>query len=219
MNAIATELKGGEQMAERGVSGSCLIFAVFIGAALSLGWSDSWDGISSSFRDVRSVNAEFVQEKHMRILSRPFVSKGLFCYQSPGSLRWEYLSPVKSILLMHKGKAMRYTEKDEGLVRDSGANFQAMQIILQEITMWLNGRFTENPNFKVSLEPGRKITLTPKKESFSKIIMRTEIFLSPDPGIIESLMIYEGEDSFTKIGFRSVRLNETVNDSFFQKIQ
>ena len=42
---------------------------------------------------LRSVQAEFVQEKHLKILTRPLVSRGTFAFQAPQSLRWEYRSP------------------------------------------------------------------------------------------------------------------------------
>jgi len=181
-----------------------------------LGWADTWDGLETAAGKVTSISADFIQEKHLRILTKPLISKGIFYYQAPGSLRWEYKSPIRSILLMHHGKIRRYIEGESGLTEDSGAGLQAMQSVLQEITKWLKGDFGSNPMFSASLKKEGKIVLTPKEKAFASIIKRIELILSDRPGVIKSVTIYEGKDSFTRIEFEKVRVNEPLKDSLFQ---
>ena len=89
-------------------------------------------------------------------------------------------------------------------------------MVLQEIARFLSGRFDENPLFAAGLEAGRKIVLTPKEESFSKIIQRIEIFLSNQPGLISSVIIYESKDSYTKLVFRNAVVNRKLSDALFR---
>ena len=187
-------------------------------AFMCLGWADTWEGIQSAASTITSVRAEFVQEKHMEILARPLVSKGIFYFQAPNSLRWEYQSPVQSILLMHDGRTKRYLLKNGAITEDAGAHLQSMQVVLQDIAQWMNGRFEENPAFSASLEPGRKIVLRPKEKSLANIIQRIELILSDRPGIIEAVMIYEGENSYTRFEFKNAVLNQPLQDSIFRKI-
>ncbi len=63
------------------------------------GWANTWDGIKARAMKIKSVKAEFIQEKHLKILKKPLISKGIFYYKSPGSLRWEYFSPVSAAFL------------------------------------------------------------------------------------------------------------------------
>jgi len=186
-----------------------------LAAFLCMGWADDWEGIRATSAGLTSISAEFIQEKHMKILVHPLISKGVFHYQRPESLRWEYQSPIQSILLMHNGKTKRYFQGDKGLIEDSGASLQSMQIVSQEIAGFLSGRFDENPLFQASLEPGRKIVLAPKEESFSRIIQRIELVLSDQPGMIDSVNIYESEDSYTKLMFKNAVLNQKLPDSLF----
>jgi outer membrane lipoprotein-sorting protein len=195
-----------------------LILAIVLAGFLFMGWADSWEQLREQAGQVETIRAGFIQEKHLRILTKPLVSKGIFCYQAPRSLRWEYKSPVRSILLMHQGKIRRYIEGSSGLTEDSGVGLQAMQSVLQEITKWLKGDFGSNPMFSASLKGERKIVLTPREKAFASIIKRIELILSDQPGVIESVTIYEGKDSFTKIEFQNVRVNELLNDSLFQEI-
>ena len=196
-----------------------LLKALFlITAFMCLAWADTWEGIQSAASTITSVRADFVQEKHMEILARPVVSKGVFYFQAPDSLRWEYRSPVQSILLMHAGRTKRYLKKNGAITEDTGVHLQSMQVVLQDIAQWLNGRFEENPAFSASLEPDRKIVLRPKEKSLAAIIQRIELILSDRPGIIAAVMIYEGEKSYTRFEFQNTILNQPLQDSIFRKI-
>jgi len=104
-------------------TGSVLKVITLLTALLCIGWADDWEGIRAASGKLTSISADFVQEKHMKILSRPLVSRGVFHYQNPASLRWEYQSPIQSILLMHNGKTKRYVQGAQGLIEDSGHIF------------------------------------------------------------------------------------------------
>lgn len=193
--------------------------SIIIVSLLLVSWGDSWEQIRKPAKDMISVEAEFVQKKHMAILAKPLVSKGKLFFQVPRSLRWEYLSPVNSILLMHGGTVTRYVKKDGVVTKDSSARLQSMQIVLQEITTWMKGNFDANPAFRPELRPGRVILLTPKDKSMADIIRRIELRLSDRPGVIRSVRIYENEKSFTQIEFIKVRLNEKLPQSLFERLQ
>ena len=120
---------------------------------------------------------------------------------------------------MHNGNIKRFIRHNGGLVEDSSINLQTMQMVFQEITMWLNGHFDDNANFNANLKDGLRIVLTPKEESLSMMIKRIELILSHRPGIIKSVTIYESEDSFTNLEFRKVRLNCNVRESLFRKVK
>ena len=197
-----------------------LIRAIFLlSTFFCIGWADSWEGLKSAAGTVTSVQAGFTQEKHMKILVRPLVSEGVLLFQGPDSLRWEYKHPVQSILLLHKGKTRRFVQKNGRLVEDASANLQSMQVVVSEITRWLNGRFDDNPAFAARLEPGRKIVMAPRDESFARLIQRIEILLSDRPAVIKSVMIFESEDSFTKLDFKDVVLNQKLDDALFRKVR
>lgn len=186
-------------------------------SCLGRAWADPWEEIRASAAKITSVRGEFTQTRHMKILSRPLVSEGLFLFQVPDSLRWEYRSPLRSILLAHKGKTKRFVQKNDRLVEDSSLSLQSMQMVVQEIGQWLKGRFDENPAFTASLDQGRKIGLVPKEPSMAALIQRIEIALSEREGVIRSVTIFEGRDSFTRIEFNQVSLNQPIEEALFRE--
>jgi outer membrane lipoprotein-sorting protein len=193
---------------------AALVFA----ALLSIGWGATWEEIRSAAAPIKAVSSGFVQEKHMKLLARPLVSAGVFYFKAPAFLRWEYRAPLRNVLLMTPDGTERWVGTDAGFVREAGANLQAMQVVLEHITQWLEGRFDENPIFAASLEPGPTITLTPKDKAFTRMIQRIELLFSDRPGVIAAVVIHEGEDSFTRLVFTDVVLNPAIDDAVFRKI-
>ena len=191
--------------------------AVLMFCAALLGWGDTWDRIKTTAGSISSVEADFIQEKHMEILARPLVSKGKLYFQGAGSLRWEYRSPVRSVLLAHGSSINRYVWKGGERIKDSGVRLQSMRIVLQEIALWMKGRFDGNPGFTRELRPGRIIILTPREKSIADIIQKIELKLSETPGVIRSVSIYEGGTSYTRIEFRNVKLNAKIPDPLFRE--
>ncbi len=164
------------------------------------------------------MRAEFVQEKHLEILSEPLVSKGRMFFKSPRSLRWEYAEPFQSVLLARDGKVERFVKGDDGFARDAGTRLEAMRVVMDEIASWMGGQFRNNPNFDAALEPGPKIVLVPKEKALAQIIKRIELSLSSVPGLIESVSIFENETTFTKLVFTDAQLNGKLEDSLFERI-
>jgi outer membrane lipoprotein-sorting protein len=195
-----------------------LLALVAVTSWISIGWADNWDQIKKAAEGIKTIEAHFVQEKHLKILSKPLISKGIFYYQAPNSLRWEYITPVRSILLMHNGKTRRFVKSQNGLFENSRTNPTGTQIILQEISMWLKGHFSDNPIFDATLEEGRKIVLTPKEKGLSKMISHIDLILSDKPGIIKSVTIYEDQDSYTRLIFTNTKINKKIREAIFQGI-
>lgn len=184
-----------------------------------VGWGETWEDIRRDSSDIVSIKAEFSQYKHLKILTKPLVSQGRFYFQKPDSIRWEYSTPVKSILLMHKGSVKRYTQGSRGLVEDAGGALSSMQVVVQEIGLWSQGRFTESDHFQAELTGGkeRKFILTPREKAFAAMIARIEIIPSTQQkGAIKSVKIVESEGNYTLLKFTTVKMNEKIAESVFR---
>ena len=164
---------------------------------------------------LQSIQANFIQEKHLKILTHPIISTGTFTFQRPQSLRWEYLSPIRSILLMHGGEVKKFIEKDGGLVEDKGLQLGSMQVILPEISNWLDGRFADNKMFRVARPSAKTILLTPRNKELAGIIRSIELTLADQQGNLDGITIFEGPDSYTKMSFSNRTLNRDIPVALF----
>jgi outer membrane lipoprotein-sorting protein len=165
--------------------------------------------------ELRSVQADFVQVKHLKILARPLVSAGTFAFQVPQSLRWEYLEPVRSVLIMHNGAVRKFVERDGRLEEERGAQVGSLQIVLAEISNWLAGRFTDNEMFTVSFVDDRTIRFTPKGQQLAALITGIEIEIGGENGLLDSVLIEEGPDSYTRMTFSNRSINQQLPATLF----
>jgi len=210
-------------MSRRGMAGFCtrgVLPAVMLLLCLSVrvtrAESDALQQVREAAGRIQSLQAAFVQEKQLAILVRPLISMGRFYFKAPDAIRWEYESPARSLFLLSDGDARRFFERDGRLVPDSGADLQAMQIVLQHITNWLRGRFDESPDFRI--EPHRDRIILVPSAALSGMIRRIELLLSQQPGIIDQILIVENERDFTKISFRDLKVNHPIAASVFRPL-
>jgi outer membrane lipoprotein-sorting protein len=191
---------------------NCILFC--------LGWADTWDGLREAAGTIQSVKTDFTQTKHLPILAMPLVSKGHLYFQSPESLRWEYRSPIASILLMHDGRIRRFTKdtRSQHYREESASGLDAMQVVMEQISQWLGGRFDTNPYFDAALKPDQRIVLTPKQTAIQGILKRVELHLGNRPGMIRRVVIYETETAYTDLVFEKTVLNQAIAADVFQKV-
>jgi outer membrane lipoprotein-sorting protein len=182
------------------------------------GPSQEWASLKEASRDIRSVKAEFLQKRYLQILTEPLRSEGRFFFSAPGSLRWEYLSPLRSVMLQ-KGDAIQLYHFSEGVWKPEMTQaVEARRMVLAEIRQWFQGRFDESKAFTHLYFPGppARVILAPK-EGISRFIHRIEIVLSAKPGVIDRVEIEEPGGSRTSIEFRNVEVNSSLPWEIFEK--
>lgn len=183
---------------------------------MHLGWADNWQELRAAAAKLTSLQANFVQEKHMKILARPIVSKGRFFYRQPNAIRWEYETPLQSVLVTSNGDIKHFVRAEDGMSETSGQNVQSMQFVMQEIGNWMQGRFDESQVFTATLGKDRKIVLTPKHKAMSRFIQEIEISLSARPGVIDQVVIRDSASSYTQLSFTDVVSNQPLDDALFE---
>ena len=195
-----------------------VVALVLTGALLAgAGWGESWEAIREGAASVRTVRASFVQEKRLPILTRPLRSEGTFAFRRPGSIRWEYRTPVQSVLLTDGGDVRRFTKQDGEWTAEAGAGMEAMRVVLDEVAAWMSGRFDESDAFAATLNPGTPATieLVPRDEAISRFVMRIVVTLAETPGAVASMEIFEGAEGSTRIEFQGMELNADLGDALF----
>jgi outer membrane lipoprotein-sorting protein len=191
------------------------ILAVFFAGPVRA--ADDFTALRKTAQDIKSIRADFVQEKHLKILAKPIISQGRLYFKAPGSIRWEYLSPAKTLTLMNKRGAMVYIQSEKKWVADKTQS-DARGIVMGEINNWFTGRFQENTAFTPVYKPGPppSVILTPK-EDMKNFISQIVLKLSQTTGMVEQVEIMEGHGNRSKITFKNEELNVDLSDSLFEK--
>lgn len=179
--------------------------------------ADDFETLRKSARKIRTLRAEFVLEKRLRIMTKPLVSRGVLHYKAPRSIRWEYLSPVKHLMLMHAGGARAYLWSNGQWVPEGGQS-EARAMVMNEMNAWLMGSFGETSAFRAAYRPGATptVTLTPK-EGMDRFLTKIVVAFSPATGLARTVEIVEDQGNRTKITFSDEKVDTDLPDSLFEK--
>jgi outer membrane lipoprotein-sorting protein len=180
--------------------------------------SQDWTSLKDASRNIQSVKADFLQKRTLQILTKPLLSEGKLFFYTPDSLRWEYFSPLRSVMLQ-KGNNIQVYNFSEGKWKPEMTQaVEARRVVLAEISRWFQGRFDESKAFKHVYSPGppARIILVPG-EGINRFIQRIEIVLSVRPGVIDRVEIDEPGGSRTSIEFRNVVINSSTSSEVFEK--
>jgi outer membrane lipoprotein-sorting protein len=182
--------------------------------------ADDFAALRRDAARIRTISADFVQQKHMKILSRPLVSEGRFYFAAPDSIRWEYNKPLKSIVLSSGGNTRRYFFSGGKIIEDTAGGAQAMGLVLAEVAAWMKGEFDANPSFAASVKEGADtvVTMKPAEKNMAGMIEKIEITLSRKEPAIKTVRIVENASTETRINFSNMVINQPVNPSLFQEV-
>ncbi len=183
-----------------------------------IGPAQDLTSLKEKFSNIRSVKADFLQKRSLQILTKPLSSEGRLFFYVPNSLRWEYLSPLQSVMLQKGSKIRMYDFIDGAWKPEMTQANESRRMVLAEIIRWLQGRFDESKAFKHSYSPGppERVILV-SKEGIDKFIKRIEIVLSARAGVIDRVDIEEPGGSRTSIEFRNVEINSSISSEVFEK--
>lgn len=179
-------------------------------------WADSWETIEAAVSTLNGIQADFNQNKELNFLAAPLVSTGRLSFRKPDALRWQYLQPIPSVLLMQGQDVQRFQWVEGRWEPDQSARLAGMQVVMQEIGRWLQGDFRSNPDFEATLGPGPEIVLVPTNETLKTMLSEIRLTLARAPGIIDAVTIQEGEAGRTVIRFTNPKVNPEFTADLFR---
>jgi hypothetical protein len=143
---------------------------------------------------------QFVQEKHLKVLSQPFVTKGNYHYQKNKGLVWHTQQPIESEIKI---------TTDGVSERQPGGNFKTLTTNSQfsELLLALFSGEQQSLRQQFTLEQQKNsLTLIPKAEKISRVIWKITLLLGEDG--IQKIVLYEPGDNYTNIF-----LSETISSA------
>lgn len=174
--------------------------------------------ISKAHQQVQTLSANFTQEKSSTLFTEKVIQKGVFCYQSPKQLRWEYKSPKALTLLFDDTKVTILTDK--GAVNNPN---KMLNELGKMIINTINGtNMSDNSNFDISytknIQDGNYIAiLKPINKKIKANYNSIKVVLNGKDYLAEKVIMNESNGDVTTIFFSNKKTNQALPANSFKK--
>lgn len=165
--------------------------------------------LEKSLGDISSISGNFVQSKKMEFLNEPLVSRGSFYFARPGYLKWEYLSPAPSALIIDGEKAEAWAGPAGRRNRQPEAMAEAARLAAAQVMIWMNldpTAISAAYEVSVTAEKPLRLKVVPKRSGARKFLKGLEVEFNPDRRTVRQVILHEAE-SRTTLTFERVSLN------------
>ena len=188
-------------------------------ASAQTDWRQSLASIRAELAKIKVVRADFVQEKHLLILTAPLISHGQMRFQSPNRLRWEYTNPIKEVLLVNGNQGATYRWQVDHFEKEPSFSQEISKSIAQGISRWLRGDFESNKVFRVTHIAGSEphIRLNPTRKEMQRIVREIRIYPAKNVGSLNRVRWTSSNDDHTTWRFKNQRTNVEANSRWFTK--
>ncbi len=167
---------------------------------------------------VDTLCAEFVEERHISILTEVMTSRGILFFSKPDRIRLEMTQPYKSILLAAGDSVARYEFVDGRWQKLDAGDAAAAAVVTGQIAAWLAGRFSDSTNvFDITAQFGAEdqVVLTPKNAKLAEAISSIALTLTSAHDGVTSVLVTQPDGDFTRMVFSDVRKNIALDAALF----
>ncbi len=171
--------------------------------------------VEQSAAKVNSFSCDFRQERHLALFARPVVFTGHLYLVRPDRLRWEFSTPIPSLLILDGNIGRRCGQGIETsefrLDRDP-----VMRLVTQQLRTWTSGDYRDlEGDFTLSLAPGPSLVLAPRQPGLAGFLSRITVKFDPRSLQPSRVEIDETGGDSTVLDFTSYRLNPVLPAELF----
>lgn len=174
--------------------------------------------ISAAAAAIKTMQADFVQTKSLKMLGDKMVSKGKMLCEQPNRLRWEYTSPYTYTFILNGNKVL-VKKKDRSDVIDTSQNAMFREIARIMMNSVLGKCLTDKNDFKASVaqKSGRYIvTLLPKKKEMKQMFTKILLHYNKQQAMVTQVEMYEKNGDSTVIELKNLKKNATIDAAQFK---
>jgi outer membrane lipoprotein carrier protein len=177
--------------------------------------------LESSASSTSTLAGEFTQRNRLKLFKQELRSTGRLYFEKPRRIRWEYLSPDPSKLILDGDRATLTTPGTEPQVFDLQRD-PTMRAVFEQLIAWLgsggggalgseyqlaSGGTAEQPTLILTPRPDR-----PVAKAFSRIELRVD----KKSGLLKSLLLVEKSGDEKEIVFRKLDRNVKLPPNAFR---
>lgn len=167
---------------------------------------------------VRTLSADFVQEKHLSMFKTVLTSKGRFNFSKPDLLRWELTAPVASGFVLKGDKGKRWHERTGRTETFQISQEPIMKLVSEQLFAWARADFSWlKKEYRITVLDESPVTLRlePRSAATASFLRHLLISFSADRRYVRSVELHEKDGDFTRIKFSNTAVNKPLPADIF----
>lgn len=179
---------------------------------------DSFVGRIQKVSDqVYSFSCSFTQEKRLALFTKPIIFKGELAISRPDRLRWEFIAPVPSVLILRGDEGVRCNDQAPANEFQLSTD-PVMKMVAKQLWLWLGGDYKRlNNQYKLEKRNSAVLVITPLEQTASEYISSVSIYFNEQSLQPHKVEISEPGGDLTRIIFDDPVINGDLSEKLFEE--
>jgi outer membrane lipoprotein-sorting protein len=168
-------------------------------------------------RETQTIEASFIQEKNLSVLSEKIITRGRFLFKKEKKLRWEYTQPFHYLIILNNGTMFIQDEEKKSRI-DIRTNKMFAEINSIIMGCVQGNLFNEEKKFLPSFLENNNyflVKLKPLETKLKEYLSEIWIFFDKADLTVTRLEMHEPSGDYTNIDFSGKKINTAVPDEKF----
>lgn len=178
------------------------------------------ESFDAAQKGTSTIVAKFTEEKHLKLLTRPVVSRGELYFNRPNQVRWEYLEPDRKVFVVTEDRYLAYypalKRAEEVPIKKFIGKRLFRFIGLGQSIDELGKQYDFRLEPKSDLEGTHLLVLTPRKKRMRERMAEMKIWVDETTFLPRRLQYREIDGDSTLLEFHDVRANVEVAATQFR---
>ena len=173
--------------------------------------------ITQAASTMKTMQCDFTQTKHLKMLNDKMTSKGRMYYQQTNRLRWEYTSPYSYTFILNDDKVL-LKNKQRNDVIDVNKNKLFREIARIMMNSVVGTSLTDDKNFKSTIATNGNewmATLLPQRKDLKQLFQKIILHFSKKNAMVKQVELIERNGDKTVIELNNIRTNEKISADMF----
>lgn len=166
---------------------------------------------------MKTMQCDFVQTKHMKMLNDKMVSHGRMYYQQSDKLRWEYTSPYTYTFVLNGSRVLLSKGKRNDVINVNQSKFfkEIVRIMMNSV---IGKCLTDKKDFRTSIATTQSewvATLVPQRKEMKQMFQKIVLHFNRQRMMVSIVELVEKKGDRTVIQLTNVKTNSPINAKVF----
>ena len=198
-----------------------ILLFVFVSVHLSLiaqqNETQIRQAITQAASAMKTMQCDFTQTKHLKMLNDKMTSKGRMYYQQTNRLRWEYTSPYSYTFILNDDKVL-LKNKQRNDVIDVNKNKLFREIARIMMNSVVGTSLTDDKSFKSTIATNGNewiASLLPQRKDLKQLFQKIILHFNRTNAMVKQVELIERNGDKTVIELNNIRTNEKISADMF----